>query len=49
VDIMVVISFSLVVLNFLLTIRRRTEPSCVSIWYAAAAMVLTAALTASAM
>jgi cytochrome c oxidase cbb3-type subunit 1/cytochrome c oxidase cbb3-type subunit I/II len=43
VDIMVVISFSLVILNFLLTIRRRTEPILfVSIWYAAAAVVLTA-------
>jgi cytochrome c oxidase cbb3-type subunit 1/cytochrome c oxidase cbb3-type subunit I/II len=42
VDIMVVISFSLVVLNFLLTIRRRTEPILyVSIWYAVAAVVLT--------
>jgi len=32
-----------VILNFLLTIRRRTEPILyVSIWYAAAAVVLTA-------
>ena len=38
VDILVVISFSLVIVNFLLTIRRRTEPILyVSIWYAAAA------------
>ena len=43
VDILVVISFSLVILNFLLTIRSRTEPILyVSIWYAAAAVVLTA-------
>jgi cytochrome c oxidase cbb3-type subunit 1/cytochrome c oxidase cbb3-type subunit I/II len=44
VDIMVVISFGLVIANFLLTIRERTEPILyVSIWYAAAAVVLTAA------
>jgi cytochrome c oxidase cbb3-type subunit 1/cytochrome c oxidase cbb3-type subunit I/II len=43
VDIMVVISFTLVIVNFLLTIRQRTEPILyVSIWYAAAAVVLTA-------
>jgi cytochrome c oxidase cbb3-type subunit 1/cytochrome c oxidase cbb3-type subunit I/II len=41
-DIMVIISFALVVINFLLTIRQRTEPILyVSIWYAAAAVVLT--------
>ncbi len=43
VDIMVVISFGLVLLNFLLTLRRRTEPILyVSIWYAIAAVALTA-------
>ena len=42
VDIMLVISFALVVVNFLLTIRKRTEPILyVSIWYVAAAVVLT--------
>jgi cytochrome c oxidase cbb3-type subunit 1/cytochrome c oxidase cbb3-type subunit I/II len=43
VDILVVISFGLVIANFLLTIRQRSEPILyVSIWYAAAAVVLTA-------
>jgi len=42
VDIMVVISFSLVVFNLLMTIRRRQEPILfVSIWYTAAAVILT--------
>jgi cytochrome c oxidase cbb3-type subunit 1/cytochrome c oxidase cbb3-type subunit I/II len=43
VDLMVVASFALVIVNVLMTIRRRTEPVLyVSIWYAAAAVVLTA-------
>jgi cytochrome c oxidase cbb3-type subunit 1/cytochrome c oxidase cbb3-type subunit I/II len=43
VDIMVVISFGLVMLNFLATVRRRTEPILyVSVWYALAAVTLTA-------
>ncbi|MGD9235740.1 MAG: cbb3-type cytochrome c oxidase subunit I [Desulfobacterales bacterium] len=42
VDIMVVISFSLVVLNILMTIRKRKERVLyVSIWYTTAAIVLT--------
>ena len=42
VDVMVVISFVMVVINFLLTIRKRTEPILyVSIWYITAAVVLT--------
>ena len=42
VDIMVVISFALVVINFLMTIRRRKEPLLyVSIWYVTAAVILT--------
>jgi cbb3-type cytochrome c oxidase subunit I len=42
VDIMVVISFSLVVTNILMTIRKRAESILfVSIWYTTAAMVLT--------
>jgi cytochrome c oxidase cbb3-type subunit 1 len=42
VDIMVVISFALVVINLLMTIRRRKEPLLyVSIWYVTAAAVLT--------
>ena len=42
VDIMVVISFSLVVLNILLTIRKREERVLyVSIWYTTAAIILT--------
>ena len=42
VDIMVVISFVMVVINFLMTIRKRTEPVLyVSIWYITAAVVLT--------
>ena len=42
VDIMVVISFSLVVFNVLMTIRRRKEPILfVSVWYTTAAVILT--------
>ncbi len=42
VDIMVVISFSMVVTNILMTIRKRAESILfVSIWYTTAAMVLT--------
>ena len=42
VDIMVVISFALVVINILMTIRRRREPILfVSVWYATAAVILT--------
>jgi len=42
VDIMVVISFSLVVFNILMTVRRRKEPILyVSIWYVSAAVILT--------
>jgi cytochrome c oxidase cbb3-type subunit 1/cytochrome c oxidase cbb3-type subunit I/II len=42
VDIMVVISFSLVVFNVLGTIRKRQEPILfVSVWYATAAVILT--------
>jgi cytochrome c oxidase cbb3-type subunit 1/cytochrome c oxidase cbb3-type subunit I/II len=42
VDIMVVISFILVVFNLLMTIRRREEPILyVSVWYVTAAVVLT--------
>jgi cytochrome c oxidase cbb3-type subunit 1 len=42
VDIMVVISFALVVFNILMTIRRRKESILfVSIWYATAAVILT--------
>ena len=42
VDIMVVISFSLVVFNLLMTIRRRKEPILfVSVWYTTAAVILT--------
>ena len=43
VDLMVIASFALVIVNVLMTIRRRNEPILyVSIWYAAAAVVLTA-------
>ena len=43
VDLMVIVSFALVIVNVLMTIRQRTEPVLyVSIWYAAAAVVLTA-------
>ena len=43
VDIMVVIAFVLVGFNLLMTIRRRTEPLLyVSVWYAMAAVILTA-------
>jgi len=43
VDLMVIASFALVIVNVLMTIRQRTEPILyVSIWYAAAAVVLTA-------
>ncbi len=43
VDIMVVISFMLVVINLLLTVRNRVEPILyVSIWYGMAAVILTA-------
>jgi cytochrome c oxidase cbb3-type subunit 1/cytochrome c oxidase cbb3-type subunit I/II len=43
VDIMIIISFALVLLNILMTIRRRTEPILyVSIWYVTAAVILTA-------
>jgi cytochrome c oxidase cbb3-type subunit 1/cytochrome c oxidase cbb3-type subunit I/II len=43
VDLLVIASFALVFVNVLMTIRRRTEPVLyVSIWYAAAAVVLTA-------
>jgi len=42
VDIMVVISFLMVVINILMTIKRRQEPLLfVSIWYTTAAVVLT--------
>ena len=42
VDIMVVISFAMVVINILMTVRRRKEPILfVSIWYTTAAVVLT--------
>ncbi len=42
VDIMVVISFSLVLFNLLMTIRRRQEPILfVSVWYTTAAVILT--------
>ena len=42
VDIMVVISFALVVFNVLMTIRRRKEPILfVSVWYTTAAVILT--------
>jgi len=42
VDIMVVISFALVVFNVLMTIRRRREPILfVSVWYTTAAVILT--------
>jgi cytochrome c oxidase cbb3-type subunit 1/cytochrome c oxidase cbb3-type subunit I/II len=42
VDIMVVISFSLVVINILMTVRRRKEPILfVSVWYTTAAVILT--------
>ena len=42
VDIMVVISFVMVVINFLMTIKKRTEPVLyVSVWYITAAVVLT--------
>ena len=42
VDIMVVISFALVVINVLLTIARRREPILyVSVWYVTAAVILT--------
>jgi cytochrome c oxidase cbb3-type subunit 1 len=43
VDIMVVISFTLVAINLLMTIARRKEPILyVSIWYAMSAIILTA-------
>jgi len=43
VDLLVIASFALVIVNVLMTIRQRTEPVLyVSIWYAAAAVVLTA-------
>jgi cytochrome c oxidase cbb3-type subunit 1/cytochrome c oxidase cbb3-type subunit I/II len=42
-DVMIVASFTLVIVNFLMTIRRRSEPILyVSVWYAMAAVVLTA-------
>ncbi len=42
-DLLVIAAFAAVIVNLLLTIRRRTEPVLyVSIWYAAAAVVLTA-------
>ncbi len=42
VDIMVVISFSLVLFNILMTVRRRKEPILyVSVWYVSAAVILT--------
>jgi cbb3-type cytochrome oxidase subunit 1 len=42
VDIMVIISFALVVINILMTIRQRQEPILfVSIWYTTAAVILT--------
>jgi len=43
VDILVVLAFSLVFVNFIMTIARRKEPILyVSVWYACAAVVLTA-------
>ena len=43
VDIMVVISFILVIINLLMTIRQRKEPILyVSVWYVTAAVILTA-------
>ncbi len=42
VDILVVLAFALIVFNFFMTVKRRTEPLIyVSIWYACAAAVLT--------
>lgn len=42
-DLLIIAAFGLVIANLLLTVRRRTEPVLyVSIWYAAAAVVLTA-------
>lgn len=42
VDILVVLAFALVVFNFFMTLRQRTEPLIyVSVWYACAAAVLT--------
>jgi cytochrome c oxidase cbb3-type subunit 1/cytochrome c oxidase cbb3-type subunit I/II len=43
VDMLVILSFALVVLNMLMTVRQRKEPVLyVSIWYACAAVILTA-------
>jgi cytochrome c oxidase cbb3-type subunit 1/cytochrome c oxidase cbb3-type subunit I/II len=43
VDMLVILSFALVVLNLLMTVRQRKEPVLyVSIWYACAAVILTA-------
>ncbi len=43
VDMLVIVSFALVVLNLLMTVRQRKEPVLyVSIWYACAAVILTA-------
>lgn len=43
VDILLIVSFALVIINLLLTVARRKEPVLyVSIWYACAAVILTA-------
>ncbi len=43
VDMLVIVAFALVVLNLLMTVRQRKEPVLyVSIWYACAAVILTA-------
>lgn len=43
VDMMVILSFTLVIINFVLTVKHRKEPILfVSVWYAGAAVVLTA-------
>ncbi len=43
VDMMVILSFILVIINFVLTVKHRKEPILfVSVWYAGAAVVLTA-------
>jgi cytochrome c oxidase cbb3-type subunit 1/cytochrome c oxidase cbb3-type subunit I/II len=43
VDMLVIVSFALVVLNLLMTVRQRKEPVLyVSVWYACAAVILTA-------
>jgi cytochrome c oxidase cbb3-type subunit I len=43
VDMMVILSFTLVIMNFVLTVKHRNEPILfVSVWYAGAAVVLTA-------